>query len=195
LENNERLEFLGDAVLELIATEFLFNKYPRKPEGELTAIRSALVRGKHLSKVAEQLKVFDLMFLSKGELQATGKAKGLTLANTLEAIIGAIYINSGISKAKSFINNNILKNIDEIMEEKLYIDAKSDFQEKVQEKYKETPSYKVQSETGPDHNKEFVCAVFVGKDLIEQGKGRSKNQAEQNAASKALKKLFGESIS
>ena len=190
LENNERLEFLGDAVLELVATEFLFEKYPKKPEGELTALRSALVRGKNLSQVAENLDIFGCLLLSKGESRTTGKARGLILANTIEAIIGAIYKYSGYEEAKRFIDENILSIIDNIIEDKLYVDAKSDFQEKVQERDKKTPYYKVEEEEGPDHNKVFVSGVYIGKKLVATGQGNSKSQAEQEAAISALNKEF-----
>lgn len=190
LENNERLEFLGDAVLELVATEFLYNKYVNKPEGELTALRSALVRGKNLSEVAEKLGVFDCLLLSRGESGATGKARGLILANTIEAIIGVIYIKLGLEKAREFINNHILHIIDDIISDKLYLDAKSEFQEKVQERDKATPYYKVIQEKGPDHSKEFTSGVYIGERLVAKGTGASKNQAEQDAARIALEKEF-----
>ncbi|MFA6694717.1 MAG: ribonuclease III [Bacillota bacterium] len=190
LENNERLEFLGDAVLELVATEFLYNKYIDKSEGELTALRSALVRGKNLSEVAEGLGIFDCLLLSKGESSATGKARGLILANTMEAIIGVIYIKLGLEKAREFINNHILHIIDDIISDKLYLDAKSEFQEKVQERDKVTPHYKVIWEKGPDHSKEFISGVYIGERLVAKGAGASKNQAEQNAARIALEKEF-----
>jgi len=190
LENNERLEFLGDAVLELVCTEFLFDKYSDKPEGELTALRSALVRGRNLSDVAENLGIFDCLYLSRGESRATGKARGLIMANTMEAVIGALYKVSGLEEAKSFIKRHILNIIDSIISDKLYIDSKSDFQEKVQEKYKVTPHYKVEEEDGPDHNKLFISGVYIGTKLISKGQGTSKNAAEQDAAKKALDKEF-----
>lgn len=192
LGNNERLEFLGDAVLELISTEFLFDKYKDRSEGELTALRSALVRGRNLSGVAENLKIFDCIFLSKGESKTTGKARGLILANTIEAIIGAIYLNKGIDDARKFINQFVLCLIEGIVSDKLYVDSKSDFQEKVQERDKVTPHYKVMNEKGPDHDKLFESGVYIGERLIAVGKGSSKNQAEQNAAEIALKKEFSE---
>jgi len=186
LENNERLEFLGDAVLELVVTEFLYNKYTDKPEGELTALRSALVRGKNLSKVAESLDIFECLLLSKGESKATGKARGLILANTIEAIIGIIYIKLGLEKARDFINKYVLCIIENIISEKLYIDPKSNFQEKVQERDKTTPHYKIREEKGPDHDKKFISGVYISDRLISKGEGYSKNQAEQDAAQKAL---------
>jgi len=190
LENNERLEFLGDAVLELVSTEFLYDKYKSKTEGELTALRSALVRGKNLSEIAEKLGIFDCLFLSKGESKTTGKAKGLILANTIEAIIGAIYLKSGFGEARIFIQNHILSIIDEVISDKLYVDSKSDFQEKVQERDKVTPHYKVVEEGGPDHNKNFVSGVYIGNKFIAKGMGTSKNQAEQDAANNAIELEF-----
>jgi len=190
LENNERLEFLGDAVLELVSTEFLYNKYKNKSEGELTALRSALVRGKNLSGTAEKLGVFDCLFLSKGESRASGKARGLILANTIEAIIGAIYLKSSLDEARKFIHNHILSIIDKVISDKLYVDSKSEFQERTQEKEKITPHYKVVEEEGPDHNKNFISGVYIGNKLIAKGRGASKSQAEQDAARKALEISF-----
>ena len=186
LENNERLEFLGDAVLELVATEFLYARFKDKAEGDLTALRSALVRGRNLSAVAEKLGIFECLLLSKGEARATGKARGLILANTIEAIIGSIYLESGIKEAEAFAQKHILCNIDDIISDKLYVDPKSSLQEKIQERDKLTPHYKVIEEDGPDHNKKFVSAVYIGKKLVARGVGASKNQAEQDAARAAL---------
>ena len=189
-DNNERLEFLGDAVLELSVTKYLFDTF-KKPEGELTSLRSALVRGKNLSDIAGNLGLLDCLLLSAGEKNATDKAKGLILANTLEALIGAIYLDQGFDQADKFIKKNIIEeNISTIIEEKLYIDPKSEFQEKVQDKYKITPRYMVMEEAGPDHNKTFVSGVYIGEKLVAKADGSSKNAAEQNAAEKALKKVF-----
>jgi len=187
-ESNERLEFLGDAVLELVITEYLYSKYD-KNEGELTAIRSALVRGKNLSLIAQELNLYDCLFLSIGERKSSEKAKSLILANALEALIGAIYLDCGYEKVKDFIIKNIAKRIDIVMEEKLYIDSKSELQEKAQENEKLTPHYKVLSEEGPDHNKKFTSGVYFGDKLIAKGVGSSKNLAEQDAAQNALKEI------
>jgi len=184
-ESNERLEFLGDAVLELVVTEYLFEKY-KKNEGELTAIRSALVRGKNLSEIAQELNIFECLFLSIGERKSSEKAKGLILANALEAFIGAIYLDLGYEKVKEFIITNILSKVEKVLEEKLYIDSKSELQERIQEHDKVTPHYRVLKEEGPDHNKKFTSAVFVGEKQIATGEGSSKNAAEQDAATKAL---------
>jgi len=188
-ESNERLEFLGDAVLELIITEYLYEKY-KKNEGELTAIRSALVRGKNLSEIADKLSLFDCLFLSIGEKKSSAKARSLILANTLEALIGAIYLDQGYVSAKEFILKYVASTIETVMKEKLYIDSKSELQEKAQEIDKITPHYRVLKEEGPDHNKKFTCGVYIGDKLIAKGQGSSKNTAEQDAAKGALVDLF-----
>lgn len=189
LESNERLEFLGDAVLELVVTEYLYNKFS-KPEGELTAIRSALVRGQNLSKIASQLDLFEYILLSIGEKNGSEKSKSLIMANALEALIGAIYLDQGYEVVKDFISKNVIVMIDEVIEEKLYIDAKSQFQELMQETEKLTPHYKVLSESGPDHNKIFISGVYVGDQLKAKGEGSSKNISEQEAAKKALEAVI-----
>lgn len=191
LDNNERLEFLGDAVLELVTTRYLYDNY-QKPEGELTALRSALVRGKNLSQIAQELEVEQCLYLSSGEAQGSPKAKSLILANALEAIIGSIYLDLGYDVARGFIEKYILKNISKIIDERLYIDAKSSFQEKSQEKFKLTPQYKVLDQSGPDHNKIFKSGVFLEDKMVATGEGSSKNSAEQEAAKNALDELFSQ---
>ena len=188
-ESNERLEFLGDAVLELVITEYLYGKY-QKNEGELTAIRSALVRGKHLSEIADELNLYECLFLSIGERKSSEKARGLILANALEALIGAMYLDQGYDIVEKFIIEYIAKRVEYILEEKLYIDSKSELQEKIQERDKVTPHYNVVKEEGPDHNKIFTSAVYISDDLIATGQGGSKNLAEQSAAKNAMDKLF-----
>lgn len=187
-EHNERLEFLGDAVLELVVTSFLFRKYPKKPEGELTAYRSALVNTVSLTKVAEHIGLNDYMLLSRGEAKDTGRARSIILANAVEAVIGAIYLDQGYNAAANFISDQLLNTIDieEIIKNKTWIDAKSRFQEKAQEKIGKTPSYKTLKETGPDHSKIFTLGVFLGDVQIATGTGLSKQEAEQKAAEKAL---------
>jgi len=189
LESNERLEFLGDAVLELVVTEYLYATY-QKPEGELTAIRSALVRGKHLSEIAQSIGLFDNILLSQGEKSGSEKSQSLIMANAFEALVGAIYLDQGYDAVKQFILKNVISKTQEIINSKLYVDAKSEFQEKVQEKFKFTPNYKVLDESGPDHNKKFICGVFIDGSLVAKGEGMSKNQAEQDAAQIALDKTF-----
>ncbi|XOB40987.1 MAG: ribonuclease III [Candidatus Nealsonbacteria bacterium] len=188
LHHNERLEFLGDAVLELVVTEDLYQNYPKKPEGELTNWRAALVNSKMLSKIAQELKFGDFVLLSKGQSKEFGKARKYILANVFEAIIGAIYLDIGYDAAKEFIKKNLIKELPEIIEKGLYKDAKSRFQEKAQEKTGITPLYKVLKEWGPDHVKHFVIGVFLEKKLIAKGDGSSKQEAEEEAARNALEK-------
>lgn len=186
LEHNERLEFLGDAVLELVVTDFLYAKYPTKPEGELTTYRSALVNAITLSEVASNLDMNDFLLLSKGEAKDMGRARMYILANTIEAVIGAIYLDLGYEAAKGFIEKNIFIFADKMIARGNLVDAKSMFQEKAQEKTGTTPSYKLIREAGPDHDKSFTTAVFIGKEQIATGEGKSKQEAEQNAALRAL---------
>lgn len=188
LEHNERLEFLGDAVLELIVTSFLFKKFPKKAEGELTAYRSALVNTVSLTKVAEHIGLNDFVLLSRGEAKDTGRARSIILANAVEAVIGAIYLDQGYNTAANFISNHLLNtiDIDEIVKNKKWIDAKSLFQEKAQEKVGITPTYKTLKEIGPDHDKQFTLGVFLGDMQIASGTGPSKQEAEQRAAERAL---------
>lgn len=188
LEHNERLEFLGDAVLELVVTSYLFRKYPGKNEGDLTSYRSALVNTHSLSRVATVLGVNEFLLLSKGESKDTGRARSIIMADSIEAIIGAIYLDQGYNGAANFISANLLEviDIDEIVEKKLWLDAKSRFQERAQEETGLTPSYKTLKEVGPDHNKEFTLGVFIGDVQVALGSGLSKQEAEQKAAEKAL---------
>lgn len=186
LEHNERLEFLGDAVLELVVTDFLFKKYPKKPEGEMTALRSALVNAVTLSKVAEVMELNDYLLLSKGEAKDEGRARQYILANVIEALIGAIYLDKGYDTAKEFIDKNINILIDEVIENKKFIDSKSLFQEMSQEHMSVTPRYDLIKETGPDHNKIFTVGVFLGDIHIASGEGKSKQEAETQAAYKGL---------
>jgi ribonuclease-3 len=186
-KHNERLEFLGDAVLELIITHYLYEEYPDKNEGDMTSIRSALVNATTCAEVAKNLNVNDYMLLSKGEAKDIGRARQYILANALEAIIGAIYIDAGYEKAKDFILKNIAPKTLQIVNEQLWVDAKSKFQEKVQDIAGVTPSYKTTKEIGPDHDKKFTVAVFIGETMIAEGEGDSKQDAEQSAARNALK--------
>jgi len=184
--HNERLEFLGDAVLELVATHFLYEKFPDKPEGELTAYRAALVNAVTLSDVAQSLSMNDYLLLSRGEAKDTGRARGVLLANAFEALIGAIYMDQGYEASKVFIEKYVLPKIDSIVEERLWQDAKSALQEKAQDIEGVTPTYAVIRETGPDHDKQFVMGVSVAGKLLGQGEGKSKQEAEQAAARAAL---------
>lgn len=184
---NERLEFLGDAVLELVVTEYLFAKFPKRQEGELTTIRAALVNHIMLSRVAKNLELENFINLSKGEARDTSRAKEAIMANAVEALIGAIYLDQGYEIAKKLISQNILVHLDEVMEKELFVDSKSELQEIIQENQKTTPTYKILKESGPDHQKEFISGVFFGPKLIAEGKGFSKQEAERDAASNALK--------
>lgn len=187
LDQNERLEFLGDAVLELIVTEYLFKNYDN-PEGELTAWRAALVNGKMLAKVAQKLNLEDYLLLSHGESKDSGRARKYILANALEAVIGAIYLDQTYKMAEKFVKKIVLSQLETILKSKLYIDAKSKFQEKSQEKAGITPEYRVLDETGPDHDKNFIVGVFLEDKLIAKGQGHSKQIAQQEAAKKGLGK-------
>lgn len=184
--HNERLEFLGDAVLELIVTEYLYRRYPQKSEGELTSWRAALVNAKMLAKIAKNLGFDDFLLLSQGEAQETGKARQAILANCFEAFVGALYLDQGIKMAKNFVKTHLIKELTQILEQRLYKDAKSRFQEEAQERVAITPSYKVLAEWGPDHARHFRVGVFLNQELVAQGEGPSKQEAELEAAKKAL---------
>lgn len=185
--HNERLEFLGDAVLELVVTEHLFVNYSN-PEGELTNWRAALVNAKTLAGIARQLEFEEFLLMSRGEAKdADSKARMYILANAIEAIIGAIYLDGGWDAAKSFIERNVLSHLKFILENQLHIDPKSKFQETAQELLGVTPSYKVLEETGPDHAKEFTVGVFLEKELVAVGKGTSKQEAQIAAAEEGLR--------
>ncbi|QSH39428.1 ribonuclease III [Candidatus Kaiserbacteria bacterium] len=185
-EHNERLEFLGDAVLELVITDFLYNKYPERPEGELTAFRASLVNTQSISAAATELGMNDFLLLSRGEAKDTGRARQYILANTFEAFIGALYLDQQYDAARKFIEQTLFGKIEKIVEERLWQDAKSFFQEKVQEEYSETPSYELAGEAGPDHDKKFIVAALIAGKAVAQGEGRSKQEAEQAAAKKAI---------
>lgn len=185
LPHNERLEFLGDAVLELIATEYLYKKYDN-PEGELTNWRSALVRGEMLAKIANELDMNNHLLLSKGEQRSEGKARQLILANAFEALIGAVYLDLGYSEAQRFLEKQLLSRLEEVLSQRLHIDAKSDLQEKSQEQLGATPSYTILDATGPDHERQFLVGVYLKDKLMAKGEGPSKQKAEQAAAREAL---------
>ncbi len=186
LDHNERLEFLGDAVLELVVTEYLYQNYDN-PEGELTNWRAALVNAKMLGDIAQELECNNFLYLSKGESKdAHTKARQYILANAVESIIGAIYLDQGYTAAQSFIHNTILVHLPKILKEKLYIDPKTRFQEAAQEYIGITPSYQVLHEEGPDHSKTFRVGVFLGDDMVAEGTGSSKQEAQVAAAEKAI---------
>ena len=188
LPHNERLEFLGDAVLELVVTDHLYRNYPN-PEGELTALRSSLVKGEMLAKVATSIGFPDLLLLSRGEAKSGGREKGYLLANALEAFIGALYLDQGYAACEQFIAQEVLVHLSEIIEHKLFIDPKSRLQEFTQENFGVTPHYTIVDETGPDHAKTFTVQVFIKERLLAEGTGSSKQAAQVNAAEHALQSL------
>lgn len=186
LQHNERLEFLGDAVLELVVTDHLYKTFPDKPEGDLTAYRAALVNTISISDAAKKLGFEDYLLLSKGETKDTGKARQYILANTFEAFVGALYLDQGYAAAQEFIQKHLFPYLDQVIAQSLWRDAKSYVQEQAQEIESVTPSYKVVRESGPDHDKVFTVGIFFGQKQIAEGSGSSKQEAEQEAARKAL---------
>ena len=187
--HNERMEFLGDSVLELITSEFLFKKYPDQAEGQLTVLRAALINYQILARVAREIGLENYIFLSKGEAKDTGKGREAILANAFEALLAAIYLDRGYKLSHDFISRFLLPHLDEILKKQLYRDSKSFLQEMIQEKFKVTPTYKVLEESGLDHQKNFRIGVYVDEKLIAEGRGLSKQEAEVNAASQALSSL------
>ncbi len=188
LSHNERLEYLGDAVLELIVSEELYKRFPEKPEGDLTSYRAALVNSRALAEVAVELEINNFLLLSRGEAKDLGRARQFIMANAFEAIIGAIYLDQGYDRARTFIDRVLFPRIDEVVKKKLYRDPKSLFQEIAQEHLGITPTYEVVKEWGPDHNKHFIIGVYLDKDLVAEGEGPSKQQAQEEAARSALQK-------
>jgi len=187
LGHNERLEFLGDAVLELVVTEYLYRNFDN-PEGELTNLRSALVKGSMLSKIAQEIGIEDHLYLSRGEAKSEGKSRQLILANAFEALTGAIYLDKGYEEAQIFIKKYLIKHLDSIIENKLYLDPKSHLQELSQDQIGDTPIYKVLTELGPDHAKSFTVGCFISDKMLGRGSGSSKQNAESEAASDVLSK-------
>lgn len=185
--HNERLEFLGDAVLELVITDFLYRKYPEKPEGELTAVRAALVNTVSLAEAAGALMINDYLLMSRGEAKDNGRARQFILANAFEAIIGAIYLDGGYDAAQAFIQAQLFAKTENIVEQRLWQDPKSRFQELAQDHESVTPVYEMLSQTGPDHDRTFVIGVFLRSSKVAEGTGRSKQEAEQAAAEAAIK--------
>lgn len=186
LEHNERLEFLGDAVIELVVTDYLYKKYPTQNEGDLTAYRSALVNAVIMGEVAAALNMNDYLLLSKGEQKDTGRARQTILANTYESFVGALYLDQGYDACDGFVTTSLLSRLEDIIKTKSWKDAKSQIQEEAQERVGVTPAYKVMGEVGPDHDKHFTIGIFFGDKKIAEGKGRSKQEGEQKAALAAL---------
>ena len=185
--HNERLEFLGDAVLELVITEDLYQKFPERPEGDLTSFRAALVNSKMLSEISVEIGLNDFLLLSRGEAKDVGRARQYILANAFEALVGAIYLDTGYEAAKIFINKVLSPRLEEILAKKLYKDPKSLFQEEAQERVGITPNYEVTKEWGPDHDKHFIVGVYLGQDLVAEGEGPSKQAGQEEAARNALR--------
>lgn len=187
--SNERLEFLGDAVLQLLSSEYLYNLYPNDPEGELTNYRSAIVCTPSIGDEAKRLGYGDLLLLSKGEEATGGRDREYILANTFEAVLGALFMEKGLDYCREFVNRELFYKVKDIVENKLYKDAKSRFQEAAQEKTGLTPLYEVEDSWGPDHEKMFRIGVYLGKEKYGEGEGRSKQKAEQKAAENALERI------
>jgi ribonuclease-3 len=188
LPHNERLEYLGDAVLELVVSDTLFKKFPTQPEGRLTVLRAALVNYQILAKVAVNIGLQNFILMSRGEKKDTGKAREVILANAMEALIGAIYLDQGLVPSRKFIDAFVMTSLDEVLKTKSYKDAKSELQEIVQERFKLTPTYKTVTEDGPAHRRVFTMGVYFGDKMIAAGEGASKQDAEIDAAKNALKK-------
>jgi ribonuclease-3 len=187
LENNERLEFLGDAVLELLVTGFLFENYPDRSEGDLTSFRAATVKTESLAQTAELIGLGEYLYMSKGEERTGGRNRPYILANTFEALLGALYLDQGIEAAKTFLEQNLFGKIEAIVKNRLDIDSKSKLQELAQERFGFTPVYQMVNAEGPDHLKTFEMAVKIGEHSFATGSGKSKQEAEQAAAANALK--------
>jgi ribonuclease-3 len=185
-EHNERLEFLGDAVLELATTVFLYKKYPREAEGTLTMDRAALVNTQSIASAAAVLDMNSYLLLSRGEARDTGRARNIILANAFEALIGAIYLDGGYDAAEQFVAAQLYPKTEEVVAKRLWQDAKSRFQESAQEKHGATPTYALVGQSGPDHNKQFIIGAYIGDEQIATGEGKSKQEAEQSAAEAAL---------
>ncbi len=187
--SNERLEFLGDAVLQLVSSEFLYNRYPHAPEGILTNYRAAIVCTPSLAEEAKRLGYGQFLLLSHGEQTTGGRDREYILANTFEAVLGAMYLDQGLEICKEFIDRELFYKVDNIIKNEEYKDAKSKFQEIAQEKYSVTPVYKVLDSWGLDHEKTFKIGVYVENDEFGIGTGKSKQKAEQSAARQALDKI------
>ena len=188
MDSNERLEFLGDSILSFVVSSYLYQQYPNFREGELTNIRSSIVKTSTLANIAKQLKLGDYLMLSKGEEEGGGRSNPSILADTFEALLGAIFLDSGLLSIEQLIDKTLFVILPDILKNKSYKDAKSLFQEMVQDETKISPSYKVLSEKGPDHAKEFKIGVYVNNNLWGEGKGKNKHEAEQDAASEAIEK-------
>lgn len=191
-EHNERLEYLGDAVLEFLVSKYLYTQFPDTPEGELTSYRSASVKTDTLAEISRSLDYGSYLFMSKGEEKTGGREKDYLLANTFEAVLGALYLDQGMCECEVLLKRILFPRIDHIVKHHLDIDAKTRFQEISQEQHRLTPTYQLLSEIGPDHNKEFTMGVYIGDTEYGRGQGSSKQRAEEAAAVKALEKILAE---
>lgn len=189
VSHNERNEFLGDAVLELIISDYLFKTYPDNPEGELTSFRAAVVRTESLADVSRKLGAGNYLLMSNGEEATGGRDKDYLLANVFEAILGAIYLDLGWDESVKFVHKYLVPMIERVVKYRLDIDNKTKFQEVAQRLYKLTPTYELLSAKGPDHEKIFTMAVLVGEKKFEEGTGGSKQKAEEMAAQKAIEAI------
>lgn len=189
VESNERLEFLGDSILSFIVSSFIYENYPHLKEGELTSLRSVLTNTITLYKFAEMLKLGDHLQLSRGEEATGGRTNKSILANTFEALLGGIFLDQGIDAARTFVHEVIIKNMDEVVSDQGLKDPKSMLQERTQEMHKTSPVYKIVKEEGPDHSKIYTTGVFLNEKLLAEGTGKSKQEAEKNAAQNALKNI------
>lgn len=189
IPDNERLEFLGDAIIKLIVSEYIYNRFPSRPEGDLTKIRATVISDDTLAKVATRVKLGDFILLSENEKRSGGNKRKSNIANAFEALVGSIYLDSGLGKTRDFLIDFLRFEIDKVSREGYIKDYKSALQEFVQKKRWMLPQYKVISETGPKHQKEFVIGVRIKGRIIGEGKGLNKKEAEQKAAEEALKKL------
>jgi ribonuclease-3 len=187
--SNERLEFLGDAVLQFLSSRFLYDKFPGSPEGDLTNFRASLVCAPSLAEASRSLNFGEFLFLSRGEEDSGGRKREYILANTFEAFLGALFLDQGLEPCKKMVEENLFPKIDQILSDQTYKDYKSRFQEHAQEKYNQTPEYKEVGSWGPDHNKTFQMGVYIGERELGKGDGSSKQKAEQAAAKNALDNL------
>ena len=194
LSSNERLEFLGDSVLSFLVSDYLYQRFPKFPEGKLTNTRSAVVRSKTLAKINSSLNVGQYLFMSKGEEDSGGRNNGSILADTFEAILGAIFLDQGVDSAKKFLEKHLFPLIADVFQNEEYTDYKSKFQEETQKTIKESPVYRVLQSQGPDHNRIFTVGVFLQGKQGGEGTGKSKQEAEQEAAKQALAKIQTERL-
>ncbi|KKP80945.1 MAG: Ribonuclease 3 [Candidatus Levybacteria bacterium GW2011_GWB1_35_5] len=189
VSSNERMEFLGDSIISFVISGYLFSRYPQSNEGVLTNMRSLLVNTKSLAEVARELNLGEYLKLSKGEEDSKGRQNQSLLADSFEALVGALFLDSGIEQTKDFLMQVFSQRVQDLEKERSFKDPKSLLQEFIQSRKQTSPAYKVLKELGPAHSRVFTMGVFIGNKLFEEGKGKSKQEAEENAALKALEKL------